>query len=179
MPPKKTNTDLVILKLKRQSSTYILDLNVKDTVATIKEKLVVLINSTNGLKIIDNPISLDLQSSLEHNEADKDIAIPKIGLNDSSDSDSNNDNNDDDDDLNNDTKSTATEINNNSNIRVTTDDIFLGKFENSNDIYDSKIIEFDELDSTKLGKLQLQDFTTFAFKLKSEDFKIYKPQYDL
>lgn len=135
-----------------------------------------MINSTNGVKINDKPVSLEDQAALAGTGLiNVDVSVPKIGLNDS-DSESDNASNNNDND--NETKSTATELNDNSNIKINTQDIIFGKFENINDIYNSQIVEFDVSDDTKINKLSLQDFTSLAFKLKSENFAIFKPQYE-
>lgn len=175
MPPKKNNADLLLLKLKRQASTYLVECNVNDTLGELKQKLTKMINSTNGIKVNDEPISLDVRDSIIMQADTKRVPMPKIGLNDSdSDADAKGDEDVDIDDG----KSTATEKNDASNVRVSVDAIKIGNFENSNDIYASKITEQSEPDETKLKGLGLQDFVALAFKLEGEEFRIYKPQYD-
>lgn len=180
MPPKKASKNLLVLKLKRQSSTYVVESNANGTLDDLKVKLTTMINSTNGLKKDDTPISLDVQDSMNLSAGVDHVPVPKIGLNDSSDSETEKAiaENSEDEAIDIEEKSTATELNDNSHIQVSADQIIIGKFENGADIYASAIEEFDEADDSKLDKLDLEDFASLAFKLKDEEFKIYKPQYD-
>lgn len=175
MPPKKTNQDLLIIKLKRQSSTYIVDCNQKDSIGDLKKKLAHMINSTNGLKLDDRPVSLAEMDAL----IDKDnIPVPNIGMNDS-DSESDGEINADDNDIKaKDSNSNSTELNDDSCVQVSEDDITLGTFTDPSDVYTSSVEVIDLPDSTKLNKMNNQDLGSLAFKIKSEEFKIYKPQYD-
>ena len=175
MTPKKNNTDLLLLKLKRQASTYLVECTANETLGELKQKLTTMINSTNGLKVNDEPISLDVQDSINLPEDTKHVPVPKLGLIDSdSDAEAEGDEDVDIDD----NKSTATEINDALNVQTTVDIIKIGNFENTSDIYGSKITEHNEPDETKLKELGLQDFVSLAFKLEGEEFHIYKPQYD-
>lgn len=175
MPPKKSNKDLLLLKLKRQASTYLVECTPNDSLGELKQRLTRMINSTNGLKVNDEPISLDVQDSINLPEHTSCVPVPKIGLNDT-DSDAEAEGEEDVDF--DDNKSTATEINDALNVQTTADIIKIGKFENSSDIYGSKIMEHNEPDETKLKEMDLQDFVSLAFKLEGEEFRIYKPQYD-
>lgn len=182
MPPKKVITNTLILKLKRQSTTYMVEIPSDQTVSELKSCLVNMINSTNGLKMDDSLESLDENGELNVNDK---IEIPNIAL-DESDSDS-------DDDLNLNTnsnrgqqvdienseaKSASTEINDKSRLRVSNDDIVLGIFTDTNDIYTSTVEPLNEDVDVKLENLNFQDFTPIAFKYTDEKFKFYKPRYE-
>lgn len=177
MPPKKINQDLIIVKLKRQSSTYILDCNQKDSIGDLKKKLAHMINSTNGLKVDDRPVSLaEMDALIDKDNKD----VPNIDMNDS-DSDSDLDigiNTEDNDIKANDSKKNSTELNDDSFVQVLEDDITLGIFTDASDIFSSSIETIDLPDSTKLTKIDNQDLESLAFSIKSEEFKIYRPQYE-
>lgn len=179
MPPKKNiNKELLILKVKRQASTYVVDLSIKDTVQVLKDKMVDMINSTNGLKVDDSPVTLEVQDMLD-TEKLHDVKVPQIGLDDSdSDADQDHDLEVQHDNNNGDVSSLATELNNDSNVQISAEHITLGVIDDPNNIYDSQITDLDVTDSTKISTLGLQDFATLAFRFKDETYKIYKPQYD-
>lgn len=139
-----------------------------------------MINSTNGIKLNDQPVSLDSVDAMNTILDNPNIEVPKIGLNDS-------DSENDDDGIENgnvvkdndvEDKSVGTELNDNAQIEVSVTDVCLGTFDDINDIYRSKITELDTSDETKIDKLNLQDFVSIAFRYKDEEFRIYKPQYD-
>ena len=182
MPPKKVIINTLILKLKRQSTTYMVEIPSDQTVSELKTCLVNMINSTNGLKMDDSLKSLDENGELNVNDK---IEIPNIAL-DESDSDSDADLNSNTnsnigqqvDIENSEAKSASTEINDKSRLRVSNDDIVLGIFTDTNDFYTSTVEPLNEDVDVKLENLNFQDFTPIAFKYKDEKFKFYKPRYD-
>jgi hypothetical protein len=178
MPPKKNRANIKIIKVKRQATTYMVDISLKDTVDTLKEKLVQMINTTDGLKLIDKPIGLQEQDSMKladiNNES---IKIPNIDLIDDSDSETENNVNNDKNNDQIDSDETKSNSNQNS-IQISADGIKLGVFNDPNDIYNSEIADLDVEDTTKVEKLNLQDFATLAFKYGDEPYTIYEPKYE-
>lgn len=172
MPPKKANADLLLLKLKRHSSTYIVDVRKKNDLAHLKAKLVEMINTTGGLPIVDKPITLHGNSG-----GPPDIEMPIIGV---ADSDSESDSDLQARDGNDESKSASvsTDITASTKILVKEEDITLGLFSQLGDIHSSNVTILDMPDSTKIDKLNWQDFIPIAFKHKDEEFKLYRQQYE-
>ncbi|CAI8509185.1 unnamed protein product [Pichia kudriavzevii] len=171
MPPKKSNEKPLILKAKRQSTTYMLDVSLKNTISQLKEKLVNMINTTGGLYVNNLPHKLDTDAL---HIPDNDIEIPQIGLKNSSDSENEEVKSRSVDD----NGSVATRISGNSPVQITTEDITLAIFDDQNDIYHSKIRNLELDDSAKIAELNLHDFMCLAFKFKDEEFKIFQTVYE-
>lgn len=174
MPPKKDSGNLLFLKAKRQASTYFVGISKKDTVNQLKNVLVDMINQSGGLKLDDSPVPMN--DDLEQIN-DQQMVVPKIGLNDSSDSEEeNHDAGKNQNDDSNDAKSDDTEMNDPNRVKLTVDEITLGSFDNMNNIYSSNVSELTIEDGTKIETLFLQDFALIPFKYKDENFNIFKPQ---
>ena len=74
--------------------------------------------------------------------------------------------------------SVSTDITASTKILVKEEDITLGLFSQLGDIHSSNVTILDMPDSTKLDKLNWQDFIPIAFKHKDEEFKLYRQQYE-
>lgn len=171
MPPKKDSTGVIFLKLKRQSSAYFVRISKKDTVLQLKNVLADMINQTGGLRLVDKPIPINDVMDVMN---DQNIDIPKVGLNDNSDSEMDNDVADTTDNKN-DTELNQTGINDPNIVKVSFEDLSLGAFEDQNNIYNTNIGEFTYEDTDKLESLPLQEFNIIPFKYKDEKFELFKP----
>lgn len=170
MPPKSSTPNVRIIKIKRQGTTYMMEVPLKSTFLDLKNTLMLMVNGTGGLKIDDKPIPLsDQDEILARGMSDNSIKVPDIGLVDDSDSDTDLENGKNDTEINSNTNS--------NNIQITVNNIHLGSFTDNHDIYNCEINDMAVSDSTKIENLNFQDFVSLAFRYDNEPYIIYEPKY--
>lgn len=162
MPPKSSKSQTLV-KVKRQASIYFVSVLPTDTIATLKAKIVDIVNKSGGVIVND-----ELKPPAEGNDGTGSApTVPVIGAVDNSSDEEPMDQ----DDEGYDTDDTAPMVTPNSKL------ISLDQIELATQSAEGEMEALDADDKTKIQGLSWQDFTTVVFKLPNEEFAIFSREY--